>query len=216
MTLIAQQMKTLLATLALLCGVALAQAQSNQAAGAQDGPAALVLDISTQVIEAVKADKSVQAGSPAAVQKLVEARILPHVEFEKTTRLAVGRGWRDASPEQRTRLVEEFRTLLVRTYAGALSSARDHKVRLLATRAQGDADVIVRTQVVAPGTDPIALDYRLEKTDAGWKIYDVGVLGVWLVQTYQTSFANEISQGGIDGLIRSLAARNRQNAEKQS
>ncbi|HEU0204514.1 MAG TPA: ABC transporter substrate-binding protein [Burkholderiaceae bacterium] len=207
-----QQLGVFVVALAL-GATTVALAQSGTAApAAADAPAALVVKLSAGVIEAVQSDKSLQSGDPAALQKLVEERILPHVDFEKTTRLAVGRSWRQATPEQRALLTQEFRALLIRTYAGALSVAREHKVKLVLARAQSETDAVVRTQAVAPRGDPIQLDYRLERTDAGWKIYDVGVLGVWLVQTYQTSFANEISQGGIDGLIKSLAARNRQHA----
>ena len=212
-----QKLKALVLTAALLGAVA-AQAQSTASApDANEDPAQLIVKLSTQVIDAVRNDKSVQSGDPMAVQRLVEERILPYVNFEKTTRLAVGRAWRQATPEQRSQLTREFRTLLIRTYAGALATARDSKVRLMLSRKDGDGDVVVRTEVVAPRGDPIQLDYRLERTDAGWRIYDLSVLGVWLVQTYQTSFANEISQGGIDRLISSLASRNRQNvAQRQS
>jgi phospholipid transport system substrate-binding protein len=210
-----KHLEVLLAT-ALVLVAAGAHAQSNQPVpGTADAPAALVVKLSATVIEAVKNDKSMQSGDPAALQKLVEEIILPHVDFEKTTRLAVGRSWRQATPEQRELLTDEFRALLIRTYAGALSVAREHKVRLVLSRALSETDVVVRTEVVAPRGDPVQLDYRLEKTDAGWKIYDISVLGVWLVQNYQTSFASEISQRGIDGLIKSLAARNRQNVAKR-
>jgi phospholipid transport system substrate-binding protein len=126
------------------------------------------------------------------------------------TQLAVGRGWRQATPEQRQTLTREFRSLLVRTYSGALSQVREHQVKMLPFRPASPDDVVVRTQVVAQRGDPIQLDYRLEKTDAGWKIYDVNVLGVWLVENYKNSFASEINQGGIDGLIKSLTERNKQ------
>jgi phospholipid transport system substrate-binding protein len=126
------------------------------------------------------------------------------------TQLAVGRGWRQATPEQRQALTREFRTLLVRTYSGAMSQVRDHQIKMLPFRPSSPDDVIVRTQVVAPRGDPIQLDYRLEKADGGWKIYDVNVLGVWLVENYKNSFASEINQGGVDGLIKSLVQRNKQ------
>jgi phospholipid transport system substrate-binding protein len=129
------------------------------------------------------------------------------------TRLAVGRGWRQATPEQRQALSREFRTLLVRTYSGAMSQVQEHQVKMLPFRPTSPDDVVVRTQVVAPKGDPIQLDYRLEKTPAGWKIYDVNVLGVWLVENYKNSFASEINQNGIDGLIKSLSERNRQGGD---
>jgi len=145
------------------------------------------------------------------VQKLVDEKILPYVDFEKMTRLAVGRGWRQATPEQRAALTREFRTLLVRTYSGALSQVKDHQVQLRPFRAQpNDSDVMVRTNIVASRGDPIQLDYRLEKTAAGWKIYDVNILGVWLVENYKSQFASEINANGVDGLIKTLTDRNRE------
>ena len=148
------------------------------------------------------------------MQKLVDEKILPYVDFQKMTQLAVGRGWRTANAEQRTALTREFRTLLVRTYSGALSQVKDHKVQMRPFRAQpNETDVVVRTNVVPSRGEPIQLDYRLEKQDAGWKIYDVNVLGVWLVENYKTQFAGEINAGGVDGLIKSLTERNRQLSE---
>jgi phospholipid transport system substrate-binding protein len=216
MALTLRNLKAFMLTAALVVVAVTAQAQSKaSAADGGEDPAQLIVRLSTNVIDAVRNDKSVQSGDAPAVQKLVEERVLPYVDFEKTTRLAVGRAWRQATPEQRAQLTSEFRTLLIRTYAGALATAREHKVRVVLTRKESDGEVVVRTEVVAPRGDPIQLDYRLEKTDAGWKIYDVSVLGVWLVQTYQTSFTNEISQGGIDRLISALVARNRQNVAQK-
>ncbi|HEU0200263.1 MAG TPA: ABC transporter substrate-binding protein [Burkholderiaceae bacterium] len=192
----------------------LAHAQPAKSAAAQT-PDALVLDLSKDVLASVKTDKSLQSGDISQLQKLVDEKILPYVNFEKMTRLAVGRGWRQATPEQREQLTKEFRTLLVRTYAGALASAREHEVKLQPFRPQSEKDVVVRTQVVAPRGEPIQLDYRLEKTDVGWKIYDVNVLGVWLVENYRNSFAGEINQHGVDGLIKSLVERNRQPASTE-
>jgi phospholipid transport system substrate-binding protein len=174
-------------------------------------PEVLVRDLSNEVLATIKADKALASGDVNRAQKLVDEKILPYVEFEKMTRLAVGRGWRQATPEQRAALTREFRTLLVRTYSGALSQVTDHKVELRPFRAQPtDTDVLVRTSVVASRGDPIQLDYRLEKTDAGWKIYDVNILGVWLVENYKTQFASQINAGGVDGLIKTLTDRNRQ------
>jgi phospholipid transport system substrate-binding protein len=174
-------------------------------------PEVLVRDLSNEVLATIKADKALASGDVNRVQKLVDEKVLPYVEFEKMTRLAVGRGWRQATPEQRAALTREFRTLLVRTYSGALSQVTDHKVELRPFRAQpADTDVLVRTSVVASRGDPIQLDYRLEKTDAGWKIYDVNILGVWLVENYKTQFASQINAGGVDGLIKTLTDRNRQ------
>jgi len=202
----------LLAFLLIGTASALGQAKATAPDASQD-PAQLVVALASNVIEAVRSDKAAQSGDAAALQRLVEERVLPYIDFERTTRLSVGRAWRHATAEQRLQLTSEFRTLLIRTYAGALATVREYKVRVILTRKEGDDEVVVRTEVVAPRGDPIQLDYRLEKTAAAWKIYDVSVAGVWLVPTYQTSFASEISQGGIERLITSLAARNRQNAQ---
>ena len=177
-------------------------------------PDALVRDLTTEVLDAIRADKAIAGGDVGRVQKLVDEKILPYVDFQKMTQLAVGRGWRAASAEQRTALTREFRTLLVRTYSGALSQVKDHKVQMKPFRAQpNETDVVVRTNVVPSRGEPIQLDYRLEKQDAGWKIYDVNVVGVWLVENYKAQFAAEINAGGIDGLIKSLTERNRQLSE---
>lgn len=193
------------ATLTTLGG-APAMAQAD----AQKAPDALVRDLSNEVLDAIRNDKALQSGDPAKLNQLIDQKILPYVDFEKMTRLAVGRGWRQASAEQRAVLTREFRTLLVRTYSGAVSQVRDHQVQLKPFRvANGETDVVVRTNAVPSRGDPIQLDYRLEKSDAGWKIYDVNVLGVWLVENYRNSFASEVNQNGIDGLIKSLTERNR-------
>lgn len=191
---------------------ALAQATAAATAAPDAGgaPDELVRKLSTDVLDAIKKDKSLQSGDLVRLQQLVDEKILPYVNFDKMTQLAVGRGWRQATPQQRQALSREFRTLLVRTYAGAMSQVRDHQVKMLPYRPASPDDVVVRTQIVAPRGDPIQLDYRLEKADASWKIYDVNVLGVWLVENYKNSFASEINQGGIDGLIKSLSERNKQ------
>ena len=186
----------------------------SHAQPAATAPDAMVRDLTNEVLDAIRADKAIASGDIGRVQKLVDEKVLPYVDFKKMTQLAVGRGWRNATPEQRTALTREFHTLLVRTYSGALSQVKDHKVQMRPFRAQPtDTDVLVRTSVVPSRGDPIQLDYRLEKQDAGWKIYDVNVLGVWLVENYKTQFASEISAGGVDGLIKSLTDRNRQLAE---
>ncbi|MCS7100500.1 MAG: ABC transporter substrate-binding protein, partial [Burkholderiaceae bacterium] len=197
------------AALLLWVGTLAAAAAQPAAQAAALPPDALVHNLSTEVLDTIRKDKALQSGDFARLQQLVDERILPHVNFEKMTRLAVGRGWRDASPEQRQALTREFRTLLVRTYSGALSQVRDHQVKLLPFRPASADDVIVRTQIVASRGEPIQLDYRLEKTDSGWKIYDVNVLGVWLVENYKNQFASQINQGGIDGLIKHLSELNR-------
>lgn len=190
---------------------AAAAPSSTVVPSASAAPDALVRDLSTEILATIKADKALASGDVNRVQKLVDEKILPYVDFQKMTQLAVGRGWRQATPEQRAALTREFRTLLVRTYSGALSQVTDHQVQLKPFRAQpADTDVLVRTSVVATRGDPIQLDYRLEKTDAGWKIYDVNILGVWLVENYKTQFASQINAGGVDGLIKTLTDRNRQ------
>lgn len=182
-------------------------------AQAQPGPDALVRQISEEVIETVKADKDIQAGSIPKIMALVDAKVMPHVNFQRMTAIAVGRPWRGATPEQQKRLLEEFKTLLVRTYSGALTQVKDQTVQLKPMRAGADdPEVVVRTEVRGKG-DPIQLDYRLEKTDRGWKIYDVNVLGVWLADTsFKSQFAPIISSSGLDGLIASLADLNRKAA----
>ncbi|MFN3564570.1 MAG: phospholipid-binding protein MlaC [Burkholderiaceae bacterium] len=203
------------AAAAALAGAASAQgaAATSVAPSASLAPDALIRALSNDVLDAIKKDKSLQSGDVARLNALVDEKVLPYVNFEKMTQLAVGRGWRQATPEQRQALIREFRTLLVRTYAGAVSAVRDHEVKMRPFRAgPNDTDVVVRTVVVPSRGEPIQLDYRLEKTDAGWKIYDVNVLGVWLVENYKSSFAAEVNAGGIDGLIKSLTERNRQLA----
>lgn len=198
------------AFVALLACMALSPlaAQAQTAASAPD---VLVRDLTTDVLATIKADPGFAAGDVSRAQKLVDEKILPYVDFQKMTQLAVGRGWRTATPEQRTALTREFRTLLVRTYAGALSQVKDHTVQMKPMRAQPtDTDVIVRSNVVPSRGEPIQLDYRLEKQESGWKIYDVNVIGVWLVENYKNQFAGEINAGGVDGLIKTLTERNRQ------
>ena len=215
-------MKRSLAIVAAVGGLALTQAVSLPSALAQAAPATppaattqgapdqLVTKVSNDVLDAIRADKTLQAGDISKLNQLVDQKVLPYVDFEKMTRLAVGRGWRQATPEQRTQLVKEFRTLLTFTYSGALSQISDHKVQLRPFRAAPtDTDVVVRTQVVASKGEPIQLDYRLEKGDSGWKIYDMNILGVWLIENYRNSFATELNSGGVDALLKSLTERNK-------
>ncbi len=172
-------------------------------------PDALVKQISVEVIDAVKADKAIQAGDVKRIITLVDNKILPHVNFQRMTASATGRYWRQATPDRQKRLQDEFKLLLVRTYAGALAQVKDQTVEFKPLRAKpADTEVIVRSEVKGRG-DPIQLDYRLEKAGDAWKIYDVNVLGVWLVETYRSNFAQEISASGIDGLIAKLAERNK-------
>jgi len=177
---------------------------------AQEAPDALVKRISMEVVDAAKADKEIQAGNQKRVLDLVEAKILPHVDFQRMTSLAAGRFWREATPQQQKALTDEFRSLLVYTYSGAISQIKDQKVEFKPMRSEpGDAEVEVRSQVVQPRGEPLQLNYRLEKANSGWKIYDVNVLGAWLVETYKGNFAAEISKGGIDGLIHTLSEKNK-------
>ena len=179
---------------------------------ADEAPDALIKRVSTEVIDAIKADKSAQGGDMTKVLSVVESQIMPNVNFTRMTASAVGRTWRQASPEQKKRLQDEFKTLLIRTYSGALAQVKEQAISMKPLRAAAaDTEVIVRTEVLGRG-DPIQLDYRMEKVASGWKIYDLNVLGVWLVETYRTQFAQEINAKGIDGLIASLAQRNKTNA----
>ena len=187
----------------LTLGSALAQAQAGKA------PDALIKEVSTDVLESVRADKSIKQGDVQKVSALVDTKVMPHVDFQRMTASAAGRYWRQATPEQQKRLQDEFKLLLVRTYSGALAQVQDQTVELKPMRnAPTDTEVVVRTEVKGRG-DPIQLDYRLEQTPGGWKIYDVNVLGVWLVESYRNMFSQEISASGIDGLITKLAARNK-------
>jgi phospholipid transport system substrate-binding protein len=181
----------------------------STATRAEEAPDELIMRISTDVLEAVKADKSIQTGDVQKVILLVDAKVMPSLDFRRMTASAVGRYWRQATPEQQQRLQDEFKTLLIRTYAGALTQVKDQTVQIKPMRSKPeDEDVVVRSEVRGKG-DPVQLDYRLEKTPAGWKVYDVNVLGVWLVENYRNSFAQEIAASGIDGLITKLADKNK-------
>jgi phospholipid transport system substrate-binding protein len=200
----------------LLPVLALGAGGAARAADAPAEPDAMILHLSEGVLDALRADKAIQAGDFARVQKLVDEKVMPSLDFDKMTRLAVGRAWRGATPEQRKALTDQFRTLLLRTYSGALARVTDHRVRLRPSRGGADAggDVIVRTQVVPGQGEPIDLDYRLERVDAGWRIYDFNVMGVWLVENYKTEFASALSQGGLDALIQSLTDKNQRLASR--
>ena len=194
--------KHLTAAVTMVVAVAAAQAQ-------QQTPDALIKRLSTEVIDTVKSDKAIQAGDLNKIIALVDAKVMPHVNFQRMTASAVGRHWRGATPEQQKRLQDEFKTLLVRTYAGALTQVKDQTVALRPFRAAAeDTEVVVRTEIKGKG-EPIQLDYRLEKANPDWKIYDVNVLGVWLVEQYRGQFAQDINAGGIDALIAKLAERNK-------
>ena len=186
-----------------LCGLLIVGLIPLANAAAQQAPDALVRDVTTEVLEIVRADKAIQAGETHRVMELVDAKVLPHFDFRRMTMLAVGRDWRDASAEQQGRLIEAFRTLLVRTYSNALTQYRDQTIEFKPTRfAVTETRVQVRTEVHQSGA-------QLEKSDAGWKVFDVIVAGVSLVTNYRGSFTQEIRSGGVDGLIKSLEAKNR-------
>lgn len=192
---------------------ALAALGATSGLRAQVAPEALIQQVSTDVLDAVKSDKAIQAGDIARINALVDTQVMPHVNFQRMTAMSVGRYWRQATPEQKARLQEEFKTLLVRTYSGALREVKDQTVRVKPMRSQpNDKEVVVRTEVRGGG-EPIQLDYRLEKADSSWRIYDVNVLGVWLVEQYRSSFAQEIGSKGIDGLIAALAEKNKAAAK---
>ena len=202
---------------ALAAGTVYALGLPLAALAADETPDALIKRLSEDVLNTVRADKAIQAGDIDKVIALVDKTVMPNVNFRRMTAAAVGPGWRQATSEQQKRLQDEFKVLLVRTYAGALAQVSDQTVRIKPMRAAADdKDVLVRTEIVGKG-DPIQLDYRLEKTPgegAGWKIYNLNVLGVWLVETYRSQFAQEINAKGIDGLIDTLVARNKSNAAK--
>jgi len=195
----------------------LAAGLSMGALAADEAPDALIRRISVDVLDTIKADKSLSAGEMGRVIALVDERIMPNVNFQRMTASAVGPAWRQASPEQQKRLQDEFKTLLVRTYSGALAQVTTQTISMKPLRiADDDKEVIVRTEIKGSG-DPIQLDYRLEKTPgvgAGWKIFNLNVLGVWLVDTYRSQFAQEINARGIDGLITTLSERNKASAKK--
>ena len=193
-------------------GLAMVMSAPLVRAAADEAPDALIKRISAEVLDNIKSDKDVQAGDTSKVIGLVDSKIMPNVNFTRMTASAVGRTWRQATPEQQKRLQDEFKILLVRTYSGALSQVKEQSINIKPLRAApADTEIVVRTEVLGRG-DPVQLDYRMEKTASGWKIYDLNVLGVWLVETYRTQFAQEINAKGVDGLIASLAQRNKSNS----
>jgi phospholipid transport system substrate-binding protein len=197
-------LKTLLTRITVVCALALAAV-----AHAQTSPDALVRQISAEVIDTAKTDKAIQAGEVGRIITLVDTKVMPHVNFEAMTRSAVGPQWRNATAEQRKRLQEEFKILLVRVYAGALTQIKDQTVEVTKTLpVPGGSQVVVQTEVRGKG-EPIKLDYRLDKVAEDWKIIDVNVGGIWLVTSYRSQFAQELTAGGIDGLIAKLAERNK-------
>ena len=197
-----------------IVGTALVLISALAAPGAlaqEVAPDALLNSITTEVIATIKQDAAIQAGNTAKLADLVETRILPHFNFTRMTQIAVARNWRDASPEQQLALTAEFKTLLVRTYSTALSSYRDQVIEYRPLRAPPDAtEVKVRSDVRQPGRERLSLDYDMEKTPSGWKVYDIHIAGLSMVTTYRESFASRVRDGGIEGLIKSLSDKNRQ------
>lgn len=179
------------------------------ALGQELGPEELVKKVTSEVMEAIQSDKQLAAGDKQKAMKLAEEKILPLVDFEEATRLAVGRGWAQASAEQKKRLVTEFRNMLVRTYSNAISAYQGQTMKVLPSRAKpGDTEATVRNQFIRPGGKPVLIDYSMRKTDNGWKIYDIVVEGVSLVLTYRSEFDAVVRQEGVDGLIKRLAQKN--------
>jgi phospholipid transport system substrate-binding protein len=195
--------------LALLVPVAQAQ---------EPAPDVLVKSITEEVVAVLKQDKDIQAGNPKKIEELIEAKVLPHFNFIRMTRIAMARNWRLATPEQQKELTGEFKTLLVRTYSTALSNYRDQVIDYKPLRAKPeDVEVTVRSEVKQSGSSqPVAIDYEMEKTPNGWKVYDVKVGGVSLVTTYRDTFTSEVKERGVDGLIKSLAAKNRQSERERA
>lgn len=189
----------------------------SSAWAADEAPDAFVKRITNETLDAVRTDKSIKAGDINKIMQLVDTKLMQHVNFRRMTALATGPAWRKATPEQQERLQEEFKLLLIRTYSGALSQINDQTIEVKPLRgASDDKNLVVQTEVKGKG-DAIQLDYRLEKTPgegAGWKIFDLNVLGIWLVENYRSQFSKEINAGGMDGLIKSLSDRNKSNAKK--
>ena len=187
------------------------------AAQAQEAPDALVKTVTLEVVDLIAKDKDIKAGDRAKLISLIDAKVIPHFNFPAMTALAMGQNWRKAAPEQRKRLVEEFKTLLVRTYASALAAYSEQKFDFRPLRAKpSDTDVVVQVRVLQAGAQPVPIDYSMEKTPEGWKVYDVMVGGVSLVANYRTEFNNVVRDSGIDGLIKSLSERNRQADGKKA
>lgn len=200
--------------IALCTGVALLLVLSGAHAAVQ-APDALVRDTVQEVLTIIKQDKDIQTGNQKKLLELVDGKVLPHFDFERMTRLAVGKGWRNATPEQRTTLASEFRTLLVRTYTNSFTRYRDQMVEVKPVKMPAGADeVTVSTVISKPGTQSITVDYEMEQTPTGWKVFDLTVEGVSLVTNYRSTFSEQMQQGGIDRLIKTLVEKNRGLAAK--
>ncbi|MBI5254938.1 MAG: ABC transporter substrate-binding protein [Burkholderiales bacterium] len=192
--------------LGLVAAMAALPAVHAEAVGAD----VFVRTLSNEVIDAVKSDKAIQAGDVGRIRALVDAKVMPHVNFQRMTAMSVGPQWRQATPEQQKRMLEEFKILLINTYSGALTQVKEQSVHVKPLRGApaADGDLVVRTEVRGKG-EPIQLDYRLEKNGEGWKIYDVNVSGFWIVEAYKGQFAKDLSSGGLDALITRLAEKNK-------
>jgi phospholipid transport system substrate-binding protein len=206
-------MKSLLSVLLAMCCLAVAPLRAAE----MTAPDALAKSVTEEVLAVLRSDKDIQSGDVRKVVDLVEKKVLPHFNFLRMTRLAVGVNWRQASPEQQKSLANEFRTLLVHTYAATFVAYRNQIIDIRPLRMDPkDTDVVVKSQINQPGGKPVTVDYRMEKTDAGWKVYDVVVADLSLVQNYRGSFETEVRKGGIDGLVKALAEKNRQLASGQT
>jgi phospholipid transport system substrate-binding protein len=210
-------MRKFLKLLAAIAAISMMSAFVPMLAQAQEAPDVLLKRISNEVLDVVKADKEIQTGNHKKIVELVEAKILPYVNFQRMTSLAAGRHWRDATPEQQKQLSNEFRDLLIYSYSGALSQVKNQKLVFKPLRADpADTEVEVRSEVIQARGEPVQLNYRVEKSGNSWKIYDINILGAWLVETYKGSFNAEITKGGMDGLIKSLSDKNKKLAEKSA
>ncbi|SAL73746.1 Ttg2 family toluene tolerance protein [Caballeronia peredens] len=196
----------LVAMFVVFCGTASAQAVDS------NSPDVLIKTVTQQVLDEIKSDQKIQSGDINKITELVNQKILPYTDFTRTTRLVMGRNWNSATPEQQKQIVEQFKMLLIRTYSGALAQVRNQTVQYKPFRASPeDTDVVVRSVVMNNGS-PVELDYRLYKTPQGWRVYDINVLGAWLIQAYQQQFNEQISQNGVAGLLQFLTQRNQQLA----
>jgi phospholipid transport system substrate-binding protein len=197
---------------ALLSGLFLFVGSVSAQTVDQSTPDGLIKAVVSDVMASVKSDPEIQKGNIPRIVELVDKKIVPYTDMRRTTEMAMGPNWKKATPEQQAQLVSEFKNLLIRTYSGALSQLRDQTIQFKPLRAApDDKEVVVKTVVIGRG-DPIPLDYRLEKTANGWKVYDMNIMGVWLVEAYRNQFANQISQNGVEGLVKFLQDRNKQLA----
>jgi len=206
-------MRRILAGLLAICCLAAATARAAEVTA----PDALAKSVTDDVLAVLRTDKDIQSGNTKKVVDLVEKKVLPHFDFVRMTRLALGRNWREAGPEQQKLLVNEFRGLLVQTYAATFTAYKDQVIEYRPLRSQpGDTEVVVKSQIQQPGGRPVTVDYRMHRLDSGWKVYDVVVGELSLVQNYRGSFETEVRKGGIDGLIKALADKNRQLSTTQT